>query len=125
MKYRLLNFLICPRCKEFPLKLNVLEEKIFDRKVDLPPCDLYCGYKNSMIKDISKPPCKECMKHEIIDAYLICKKCGEWYPIVDTIVIMHLNKLKPKKVIDDFIEKHHENLPEEIIEKWMKEKERI
>ena len=123
MKYRLLNFLICPRCKSYPLKLYILKEEIIDRDVELPPCDLFCGYKDKYTKDIENtPPCKECLKHEIIDGYLRCEKCGEWYPIIDSIVIMHLDKLRPKKVIDEFIEKYRDQLPEDIIKKWNMEK---
>jgi|Deesub1362A_J573_1020465.scaffolds.fasta_scaffold00008_23 uncharacterized protein YbaR (Trm112 family) len=124
MKYRLLNFLICPRCKEYPLKLHIIEEKVFDRDVEIPPCDQYCGYKETMVAKLgSEPPCRECMKHEVIDGYLTCGKCGEWYPIIDMIVVMHLDKLRPKKPIEKFIEKHRDKLPNEIIEKWRAESE--
>ena len=119
MKYRLLNFLICPKCGSYPLRLHILKEEIIDRDIELPPCDLYCGYRDTYIKELSgKPPCKECLKHEIIDGYLTCDKCGEWYPIIDSIVIMHLEDLRPKKVIEEFIDKYRDRLPKNIIKKW-------
>lgn len=118
MKYRLLNFLICPKCKSFPLKLQILREEVIARDVNLPPCDLYCGYRNKYIKDMSgEPPCRECLRHEVIDGYLRCEKCGEWYPIIDSVVIMHLEELRPRKVIDRFIKKYRDRLPEDIINK--------
>ena len=121
MKYKLLNFLICPRCKSFPLELVVFKAEYRDRDVNLSPCDTYCGYKKSYIKDMNEmPECKECLKYEIIDGYLRCNKCGEWYPIIDGIVIMLLDDLRPKKVIDDFIKKYKDRLPKDIISSWNK-----
>ena len=55
------------------------------------------------------------MKIEIIDGYYTCPECGEWYPIIDMIAIMHRGRYRPKKVIKRFIEKYRDRLPEEIV----------
>ena len=119
MKYRLLNFLICPNCKSFPLKLIVFKEELYEnREFKLKPCDLYCGYRDKYVKDLDgEIPCDECIKHEIIDGYLYCEKCGEWYPIIDGIVIMHTGKLRPKNIIKKFIEKYKDKIPKKLIER--------
>lgn len=122
MKYRLLNFLICPKCKSFPLKLVVFKEEVYpERKFKLKICDLYCGYKGRYIKDMEENyPCDECIKHEIIDGYLLCEKCGEWYPIINGIVIMHLGDLRPKNIIRKFIEQYRDKIPQELIGKELR-----
>ena len=119
MKYRLINFLVCPKCKSYPLKLIVFKEKIYkNREFKLKPCDLYCAYKGKYVKDLSeKYPCEKCIKHEIIDGYLYCEKCGEWYPIINGIVIMHIGELRPKKIIKEFIDRYRDIIPKELIEK--------
>ncbi len=120
MKYRLLNFLICPKCKSFPLRLFILREEIIEREAKLPPCDLYCGYLNKYSNEIGKPPCSECIKHEIIDGYLKCTKCNEIYPIIDRIVVMEVDLIRPKRILMEFIEKYIEKLPKEFIDRYYK-----
>jgi len=118
MKYRLINFLICPECKSFPLKLTIFKDEYYKERIfRLKPCDLYCGYEENYINNIDKPPCEECIKHEIIDGYLFCEKCGEWYPIIDGIVIMHIGDLRPKNIIKKFVEKYKDKIPEDLIKK--------
>ncbi len=118
VKYRLSNYLICPKCKDFPLELNILEIRRFEeRDIEVEPCDEYCSYLNLMGKDIVNPPCRECMKNEIIYGYYICRKCDMWYPIVDSIAIMHIGEYRPKKVIRKFIEKFRDKIPEKYVER--------
>jgi len=123
MKYRLLNFLICPNCKSFPLKYVVFKEKIYEkREFKLKPCDLYCGYKEKYIKDLGDNlPCDECIKHEIIDGYMYCNNCGEWYPIINGIAVMHTGDLRPKKVIREFIGRYRDRIPNKYVEKELRE----
>ncbi len=119
MKYRLLNYIICPKCKEFPFKLTVLKQVKLNREAELPPCDLYCGYMEEYIEKLGDPPCKECIKYEVIDGYLTCKGCGETYPIIDSITILQLKYLKPKKAIKEFIEKYRDSMPEDVYKRWI------
>jgi uncharacterized protein YbaR (Trm112 family) len=59
MKYRLLNYLACPYCKDkgFPLKLIVIETIRYEQRrlpqsPQKPLCDLYCAYKDSLVKEL-------------------------------------------------------------------------
>lgn len=116
MKFKLLNYVICPKCRGFPLEINIFNKEYINRRVQLPPCDTYCGYHQTYIKELKiKPNCKECLKTEIKEGYLRCPDCKEWYPIIDTILIMLLDELRPKKVVEDFIETYKEILPEDIV----------
>jgi uncharacterized protein YbaR (Trm112 family) len=119
LKYKLINYIVCPICQTYPLKLNILNIKHLERDVTIQPCDKYCEYHKNYIANMEESPdCKECLKYEIIDGYLICPKCKEWYPIVDAIVIMLLGDLRPKKVIEKFITKYRDKLPRDIVNKW-------
>lgn len=119
MKYRLLNYIICPKCREFPLKLTVLNKMEYDRSAELPRCDLYCGYLEKYLKEIEDTPCKECIKYEVVDGYLKCPKCGDTYPIINSITILQLKFLKPKRVIKEFIEKYRGSIPEDVYKGWL------
>ena len=119
MKYRLLNYIICPKCREFPLKLVVLNRVEYDRSADLPKCDLYCGYLGKYINDVDETPCQECIRYEVIDGYLTCAKCGDTYPIINSITILQLKFLKPRKVINEFINKYRDSIPKEVYERWL------
>ncbi len=121
MKYRLLDLLACPHCKNFPLELIVLEETTYERSCaeeKKPYCELYCGLKRARIQDIENPeqlPCEECVKKEIVEGVLYCSKCGRWYPIRNEIPIMLPDKLRSEKEDIEFLEKYKDKLPEKIV----------
>ena len=76
MKYRLMDLLACPMCKHFPLKLIVFEEVEIERPERIRRCELYCGYNQAMLKDISELSCEDCWSREIVSGILICEECG-------------------------------------------------
>lgn len=118
MKYRLLDLLACPICKRFPLELYVLEEKVYDRKVEIdriPYCEEYCGLLRRYVKELESPPCTECFKKEVVTGVLYCTKCGRWYPIIDEIPRMLPDDLRDVKADLDFLEKFKDKLPEKIV----------
>ncbi len=119
MKYRLLNYILCPKCKNFPFQLTILKRVELDREANLPRCDLYCGYKEDYVRNIGDPPCQECIRYEIIDGYLTCSKCGETYPVIDSITVLQLEFLKPKKAIANFINKYRDRMPEAVYRRWL------
>lgn len=92
MKYRLLNYITCPYCKDqgFPLKLIVFESSVYEKRslspdVSRPLCDLYCGYRETYIKNLDIYECEKCIKIEIKSGLLYCNSCSRWYPIIDEI----------------------------------------
>jgi len=116
VKYRLTNYLICPECRHTPLSLNVIEKTYHkNRDIDVKPCDFYCAYLDKREGDIENPPCRECMKYEVVYGYFLCSKCGEWYPIIDKIAIMHRGKYRPRKAIIEFIEKYRDMIPDNLV----------
>jgi len=116
-----MDLLACPMCKNFPLELYVLVEKRHeDRKLpgEPPLCELYCGYLRKEMKSLSeKPPCEECIKHEVLEGALYCSSCGRWFPIIDTIPHMLPDDIRKRERSREleFLEKHKASLPEKIV----------
>ena len=117
MKYRLLNLLACPHCKYFPLELYIIEIKEYDRELPTEPplCDLYCGYLSEYLRDIKgEPPCRECIKKEIVTAVIYCSKCGRWYPVIDEIPRMLPDHYRNRAEDLNFLKKHMDSIPDKI-----------
>ena len=120
MKYRLMDLLACPMCRNFPLELHVIEEERHEERTvnGKPPlCELYCSYKGSFIKDMEKtPPCNECIKLEIKTAVIYCRKCGRWYPVIEYIPHMmpdYIREEEKEKELS-FLEKYSDKIPDYI-----------
>ncbi|EZQ03825.1 MULTISPECIES: Trm112 family protein [Acidianus] len=121
MKYRLMDILACPICKDFPLDLIVFSEREVNRTIDQkkPFCELYCAYKKTDVKNVPNPPCEECIRKEIVEGVLYCKKCGRWYPISDEIPRMLPDKLRNRNEDLEFLRKNKEHLPDYITNKGL------
>ncbi|RLE82207.1 MAG: Trm112 family protein [Thermoprotei archaeon] len=120
MKFRLLDMIVCPMCKHFPLRLYKIDvmqypERVIEREP--PLCELYCGYLGKSLKEIEKPPCEECVKYEVKEGVLYCENCGRWYPIIDEITILLPDDLRNKREDINFLLKHRDKLPENILYK--------
>uniref|UniRef100_A0A7J3QFX5 Trm112 family protein n=1 Tax=Ignisphaera aggregans TaxID=334771 RepID=A0A7J3QFX5_9CREN len=121
MKYRLLNYLACPYCKDkgFPLHLIVFELNKYENR-NLPPnvskplCDLYCAYRNSYIKDLDNAPCNECIKNEVKNGIIYCSNCNRWYPIIDEIPRILPDNYRKKDEDTQFLKLYQDKIPENI-----------
>jgi len=88
MKYKLVDILACPECKNYPLELHVKEStepNDSNNSLKKPECELFCSYLNREVKDIGEAPCDRCGSIKIKEGYLVCNKCNRWYPIIDDI----------------------------------------
>ncbi|MEM0118415.1 MAG: Trm112 family protein [Conexivisphaerales archaeon] len=119
MKYRLMDLLACPIDKAFPLKLTVIaEEKGKEVQRDKIGCELYCSFKDTMLKD---PPadwvsnCRICIGINIKEAVLICPTCGRWYPVLEAIPRMLPDELRSRKDDEDFLSTFSSVLPKEVL----------
>ncbi|MEL9929468.1 MAG: Trm112 family protein [Sulfolobales archaeon] len=121
MKYRLLDLLACPMCKNFPLKLIVFSRNTYKRdfKGRKPLCELWCSFTSREIKEFKKegvePPCEECFRYEVAEGILICSKCGRWYPIIGEIPRMLPDEYRKKKDDIEFLKKYKDQIPEEVV----------
>ncbi len=121
MKYRLLNYLACPYCKDkgFPLKLIVIELNEYDNRtlphdIKKPLCDLYCAYMNKYIKDLDTTKCDECIKYEVKTGVVYCTSCHRWYPIIDEIPRILPDNYRRKEEDLQFLRLHENNLSEDV-----------
>ncbi len=125
MRYPLLNLLACPMCKNFPLRLYVIEKKVSERDyaVTKPFCDYYCGrYEKSVSSlDVNKLECELCVKEDVLSGVLLCERCGRWYPIINGIPFMYPDsrRLHPKVKSreEEFLKKYRDLLPSDVREK--------
>ncbi|WP_054845182.1 Trm112 family protein [Sulfuracidifex tepidarius] len=116
MKYKLMDVLACPICKNFPLKLKVFSEKEVERMIEgnKPLCELYCSFKDVAVKSLENAPCEECIRKEIVEGIIVCEKCGRWYPIVDEIPRMLPDGLRKKNDDIKFLREHEKYLSEDV-----------
>ncbi len=124
MKYRLMDLLACPICKSFPLKLYIFSKKQTERELSKdekkPLCELYCAYYDKNLSELKEiPPCEICIKDEIVEGLLYCEKCGRWYPIIDEIPRMLPDSLRIEKDDIEFLRKHKNDIPRNILEKGL------
>jgi uncharacterized protein YbaR (Trm112 family) len=119
VKYRLVDLLACPMCRNFPLDVIVIEEKKLQRRElgrEKPLCELWCSYlKRDLSKERIETPCEECISIEIVTAVISCKKCGRWYPVIDEIPRMLPDMYRNEKEDRDFLQRYRDKIPGEIL----------
>jgi len=115
LKYRLMDILACPMCRNFPLNLRTFQvDKRYVVK-DVAKCEVYCSYHGDRVENLSSTNCEECYTYEVTDGLLICDECNRWYPIIDDIPIMLPDSLRDRKRESVFLEKWKDKIPESII----------
>jgi uncharacterized protein YbaR (Trm112 family)/SAM-dependent methyltransferase len=90
MKYRLLDFLQCPHCKDqvylHVFKENKVSYKDTDKLSNENMCPAGCNNPDPKIKKTPETEnhCKACYESEIIEGLLTCK-CGKVFPVVRSV----------------------------------------
>jgi len=118
MKYRLLDYVVCPDCGE-ELKLKVFKEERVENVVigDVKNCNHSCALKQCVKEEQNNGiDCNECCRLEIKEGVLECKN-GHIFPIAD-----HIPRMLPDAfyALNDFLEKYKHHLFVEKIERRMK-----
>lgn len=105
MKYALIDLIICPNCRFYPLNLFVFEKQIKYKNnkkiltnIDTSFfCKTYCGLHKHFIKNIKNNNqfnCEICLATDIIWGVILCPKCCSWYPIILGLPLLYPNYLK-------------------------------
>ncbi|RKY62369.1 MAG: hypothetical protein DRP95_01655 [Candidatus Latescibacterota bacterium] len=118
MKYRLLDALVCPRCR-YPLECEpflAITVRRLDNKILSPACHYRCYKEGINLTSFNKPSgidCEDCYRFEVIDGLLRCNNCASWYPIIGGIPRMLLGDLMDNvfKSHQDFVMKYQSKLP--------------
>jgi len=121
MKYRLLDFLVCPDCGE-ELNLNVFKEERIEYSLPIvvKSCNHLCALKDYLRKGESEGiDCKECCRFEIKEGVLQCKR-DHIFPIVN-----YIPRMLPDAFcgLDNYLEEYKQLLPIDKIEKRIEGKE--
>jgi uncharacterized protein YbaR (Trm112 family) len=119
MRYRLMDILACPICKAFPLELLVFEATKGEQKHrDKVGCEIYCVYNGGPTDHMDKTElvrdCEICFSYDLREALLTCKKCGRWYPVMDSIPHMLPDDLRKEAEDRQFLVRHAEKVPERV-----------
>ncbi len=115
MKYRLMDLLACPICKNFPLELKVFTESEIQPPKKITRCELYCAYHNLHLSSNTSTECLKCYSLEIRDGIIICGNCGRWYPIEEEIPRMLPDELRNKNEDIEFLSKWRTRIPDRIL----------
>jgi uncharacterized protein YbaR (Trm112 family) len=114
-----MDILACPICKSFPLELQVFDAAKGEQKHrDKVGCELYCVYRGGPTSKYDKAElvrdCEICFSYDLKEALLTCKKCGRWYPVMDSIPHMLPDDLRKEAEDKQFLVKHSEKVPEKV-----------
>lgn len=87
MKYRMLDLLVCPGCGG-ELQMRVFKKTIQNRSgaVQDHSCRI-CFFERYTS---AHHDCSQCLRHEIVDAILMCS-CGRSFAVIDTVPVMILD----------------------------------
>lgn len=117
MKYRLMDLLVCPICRHFPLTLYVFEAAEIGSAPKSRKCEVYCGYRSSRIDElVEEPNCGECWRVEIVSGLLYCEGCGRWYPIQEEIPRMLPDDMRDRNRDVQFLATWKARVPRKILE---------
>ena len=83
MKYMMLDKLVCPNDRHFPLELQI--ESLVDGAGSGPVCERYCAQEDRSFEAEDEGPdaerCPECYEVEIEKARLRCPACGDVFEV--------------------------------------------
>ena len=118
MKYRLLDFLVCPDCgEELILKVFKEERVEYSLPIVVKSCNYNCVLKNVWLKKEKRDgiDCNDCYQREIKEGVLECAH-DHIFPIVDYIPRMLPDAFSD---LDGFLHEYKTLLPMEKIERRM------
>lgn len=83
MRMRLLDALVCPKCRAHPLKLllHSKEKREILRAPEGVLCKRYCSFKGGEPSNTTTKDCRECMSTDVVVGELVCEACGARYRI--------------------------------------------
>jgi len=127
VKERILDVLVCPYDKTWPLKIHIFEEKKLEGLNFPKPdersgviCKFYCPKKG--IKLVEKndkdelelleeaktidyeKDCKKCLSKEVIAGMIECPECHSFYPIIGEIALMLKSEFRNEDIEKQFTE---------------------
>ncbi len=116
MKYFVMDILACPVCKSDDLLLHVIEEVEEDSKlaVEKIKCKRKCYYRNMKADEVPLETCQECIRKRIRTGVIVCRNCGRWYPIMETIAVMLDDEYRNEKIYMKFLRENLGKIPAEV-----------
>ena len=118
MKYRLLDYLVCPECGD-KLRIKVFKEERVEYSLPqvVKTCNHYCAYKHHWEKEkTTEVDCNGCYQIEIKEGLLECER-DHLFPIVE-----YIPRMLPDAFygLENFLDEYKHLLPIEKIKERMK-----
>jgi len=103
MRRRLLDLLLCPRCRS-PFSLEVFqEEETPATAVRSVACATVCAFTGRNPRDVTAADCTACYTRDVLEGALTCSGCGARYPIIKGVprllapeLLAHLERRYPE-----------------------------
>ncbi|MCE4618595.1 MAG: hypothetical protein F7C37_04045, partial [Desulfurococcales archaeon] len=58
--------------------------------------------------------CQECVRKRIRTGVIVCRNCGRWYPIMETIAVMLDDEYRNEKIYMKFLRENLDKIPAEV-----------
>jgi SAM-dependent methyltransferase len=114
MRRRLLDLLLCPRCRA-PFALEVFhEETVPTAAIGAVACDTTCAFTGkNPARDVTRSDCTACHAADVVDGALTCTACRARYPIIKGVprLLAPVLLARMRRRYPAFFEAHPEFLP--------------
>ncbi|MEM2629338.1 MAG: Trm112 family protein, partial [Acidilobaceae archaeon] len=108
MRYYFFELLACPVCKNPNLILYTILEESREVNIDVEKvrCRRWCSLYSRSASEVLIEECRKCTRRDIIEGVIVCNNCGRWYPIINSIPVMLVNKYRNPKEDEVFIKRN-------------------
>lgn len=117
MKYRILDILVCPKCKQGLVCKEYRTIRLKNNQVSkVATCQYSCHLQTgAKIGSAHIRNCKDCYTIEVVDGLLLCP-CGCWYPIIGGVprMLPHIQRHILMQRYTDFFEVYKSRLPSDF-----------
>lgn len=117
MRHYFFELLACPACKSVELELHpiVKERREVNVNVEKVRCKRFCSLYRKPAEQVPTSECANCVHWDIVEGVIVCKSCGRWYPIVEGIPVMLVDKYRNPREDEAFIRRNLERIPQDVL----------
>ncbi|MEN2999971.1 MAG: Trm112 family protein [Acidilobaceae archaeon] len=117
MRYYFFELLACPACKSVDLELHsiVEERREVNVEVEKVRCRKLCSLHRKPADQVPLSECASCVHRDVLEGVIVCKNCGRWYPIVEGIPVMLVDKYRNPREDEVFVRRNLEKIPQGVL----------
>ncbi|MCX8195716.1 MAG: hypothetical protein N3F67_01330 [Acidilobaceae archaeon] len=117
MRYYFFELLACPVCKNSTLLLRSIVEERREVRVEVErvKCKRFCSLYGKPAQEVPLSECSSCVHREVVEGVIVCSNCGRWYPILEGIPVMLVDKYRNPREDEAFVRRNIEKIPQELL----------